>query len=838
MTSSDARTHQTVVEPLEVIRWTSAALPKCPAVARAADAPLGVVVQPLGHSHCARIAVKSPEHIARCHACFAYVSHACAIDARGFACAACAERTAWTDAARGSRYRGALGSILALPECRERTYEFDIATEIISASETSGENESMAPDDWRRKANANANWTRATRAERRGVIFVVDLNEDSERYREMIRATIDSSVEALAKEGGRFGVFTFRGDELEALDFATGGASDEDEVASNGPKSAFVLKYFDSHANAKKHAFIRRVRDVVTTSLEDIFPTASTSSAERRIRRRVCLGLRADGSPQYSTKRIFGPVLDEVLGAIEDAFDEGLMSSARVLTFLRGAPNAGVGACDVARGSASATLDLDAAAPTALDFEIASSATEELMIPAHDHYELVGERCALSGIEVDVVVVAPRSEMFRTSYCDVSTLAPLADRSGGRVLMYDDDDGESSTNYCHRAIVGDVRRLLVNSRGVNCTLRVRASGGLRATRAYGALVADAAYPGLYHIASCGAGDAFAFDFDYTSSEGLVLEPPYVKAPTIQMAFEYTTTTTTTSSDSNVVVERRRCRRVHTSSASIAKSVRDVYKTLDVGAVMTLITRHALANADEFGLVEARRLVLDWLVEFVAKAHVFANGSFDDVQISSPNSNHASFVDVEFSLLPRLSNVPRLTYGLLRSDALFPKMNADWMRVSRNICLRLCANDIESYLYPRLMEYKIGEDDLSIATRKRLRRDSLTRDDCVYVLDAPPKDVMVYTTMNATAALDNHGEWHAQFIHQRFGRTSREDCVLEPRVWRIRAGEDDPSMLDAYLVEELDVETSGIGRGYEGFVDNLRIRCAREIVAQKLAKTSL
>ena len=840
-----------------IVRWTSRALPKSSDVARAIDAPLGVVVRPLLGTEDADadanadadegfVRVKSAEHIARCHACFGYISSACVIDARGFVCATCEARTSWDACAtRGGRYRDVpFAELQRLPEVRSATYSFDIAREVISTpAPAPGAHDAgiddAAPDDWRRRADAERRRRSSPRrSDGRAVVIIVDLNDASEEYCELMRTTIMGCVEALAGEDVRFGVFAFRGDALEVLhvdDEARGGGGDAD--ANN---SVIRLRYFDTHANAKKHGFIRRVRDAVPTSLEDVLPSALTRRAA--IEDAVENGLRSSNgsgggggsgssgsggtSSGGDTKRIFGPVLDEALGVIEDAFDEGLMSSARVLTFLRGAPNAGVGACDIAsRGSRSGgssgvqcgVQNLDVAPPTALDFELASSEAEALMIPAHDYYELVGERCALSGVEVDVVVISD-------TFCDVSTLAPLAERSGGRVMMYED--------RADVPVVGDVFRLLTRSRGVNCTLRVRCSPGLDISRAYGALVADTAYPGLYHIASCTPDDAFAFDCDFDAAQAANVanggdfrsaasSSKSSIQPTIQVAFEYTTTTR--SADGTVT--RRRCRRVHTSRAAVAKSAREAYKTLDVNVVAALIAHHALANADEFGLVEARARAVDWLVAFVSKAHVFARGCDDD------DDGAQNDVDVDFSLLPHLAPTTRLVYGLLRSKMLFPFAIPDARCVARSRALRCSADDVADYAYPTLTEFAFnGTTNTPTTTTQttttpiRLRRDAL-RDDCVYVLDAP-QDIIVY--YGSSAARDDDDVFDG--IIDDAVRAARMRRTFQPRVWRIRGGGvDDPTPLERYLVEDLDVEHSGRGRGFDGFVeDYLKARCREEI----------
>ena len=229
-----------------VIRWSTRALPREATLKNELQIPMGVVITPLDPTaSCATIArLKSPERIARCSSCYGYVNGHCRVDASGFACCMCGTYTVWQDAAKGSRYSKGLATTQKLPELQAETYEFDMAVEAISST-VSGEKggneveEVLDENDWRRRAVRNDS-LELRPGNGRAIVAIVDLNDAGEEYCELVKLALGSAIEALDGEDVRFGVFTFRGDTLEAIDFS--GDRNNDVVS---------LKYFDSHANQR-----------------------------------------------------------------------------------------------------------------------------------------------------------------------------------------------------------------------------------------------------------------------------------------------------------------------------------------------------------------------------------------------------------------------------------------------------------------------------------------------------------------------------------------------------------------------------------------------------------
>lgn len=804
---SDRRRLDPRLASSSLVRWTTKSLPREACLKTALGVPMAIVVHPLGpRASCESLSdVTSADRIARCSGCFGYVSAHCVVDHRGFACATCGTYTPWRDASRGKRYVGrGLAAIQNLPEIRSETYEFDVAVEAISGADNGGEEEVLEETDWRRRAVRNdESRTRVSNA--RAIVAVVDLNEAGDEYCELVKLALASALDALEGEDARFGVVTFRGDILEAVNFGVIERCGEEEKTVR-------LSYFDSHANPRKHGFIRRVRDVVT-GLQDVLTMLAPRGKWRDRRSAVSDAIddlivaQEENEAPGSARRLFGPVLEETLSIVEQAIDEGLISSARILTFLRGGPSRGVGSCDVGRlpkSIADVLLRECAAKPTMEDFDFASREAEALMSPAHDYYEVLGERCLLLGVEVDVVVT---SNLFT----DLSTLAPLAERSGGNVLLYPNDR--------NIPIVGDVYRLLRNEKAINATLRVRTTADLEVANAYGALHADKAYSGLYHIASCGVNDAFCFDFDYATSGGLEDELNRGH-PKVQVAFEYTCITRDIDEQTGVViaVHRRRRRRVHTCRVNIARNSREVYKYVDVSAMMCVLARQASYIAREEGLTEARRALVDWLVDFSTNAE----------------SENTSWPELSTEI------VPRLVYGLLASKVFYPiGARPDERTVSRLQMLRLDADESARMMYPDL--YVFIEDDVRKEVDKEaneaveskrsnlkmfsngrlpLCRESLSESNELLLLRSADELVVIHAD--------------AETCPPRFGgplereiRSIRESRTFSPRVTHVRLGLDDPAPVDTLLVEHTESEFSKPGYdGFDGFQEFCRLLASR------------
>jgi len=119
----------------------------------------------------------------------------------------------------------------------------------------------------------------------------------------------------------------------------------------------------------------------------------------------------------------------------------------------------------------------------------------------------------------------------------VSTLEPLAQKSGGCLILYANRGGEGESWAESCTLPGDVFRQCAAPRAGHCSLRLRTSHEFSVANAYGNLSEDRTFPGLYHMGGCDPLTTVAFDFEYSGPSGFA-ETEVL--PTVQLAFSYTT----------------------------------------------------------------------------------------------------------------------------------------------------------------------------------------------------------------------------------------------------------------------------------------------------------
>jgi hypothetical protein len=233
----------------------------------------------------------------------------------------------------------------------------------------------------------------------------------------------------------------------------------------------------------------------------------------------------------------------------------------------------------------------------------------------------------------------------------------------------------------------------------------------------------------------------------------------------------------------------------------------VYKHVDTNAMMCLLARQALLTADEEGSTEARRALVDWFITFSSAAR--------------KTSNAFTFVtDV----------VPRLVYGLLRSKILHPMGSHPDARVAaRSRLLRFDADDSATYAYPELRAFEEhdegaestidrhnGSSSLFSNGRMPLRRQEVEAADGILFIRGDDEVIVAYVGTEAIASCPPaHGSALDREI-RRIREESFEGTFL-PRVTHVRlGGADDPSVVDARLVEELENEFAP--GAFDGFVE--------------------
>ena len=147
-------------------------------------------------------------------------------------------------------------------------------------------------------------------------------------------------------------------------------------------------------------------------------------------------------------------------------------------------------------------------------------------------------------------------------------------------------------------------------------LRLRMPAELAVAHAYGSLVPDERSENLYHLAGCDADTSVAFAFRFAKSVGRGASPE-VK-PAVQLAYSYSILVRapperdegeegdSEADDDGCRVVRRL--RVQTIRLEVARSLRELYESIDSTAMLGLLTHKVICAIEHQGSREGRLLV--------------------------------------------------------------------------------------------------------------------------------------------------------------------------------------------------------------------------------------
>ncbi|XP_073392441.1 protein transport protein SEC23 D-like [Physcomitrium patens] len=218
-----------------------------------------------------------------------------------------------------------------------------------------------------------------------------------------------------------------------------------------------------------------------------------------------------------------------------------------------------------------------------------------------------------------------------------------------------------------------------------------------------------------------------------------------------------------------------------------------------------------ASLDE-GVKEARALLHDWLVILTAQYNYYCKLA----QFEQPSTH--SRLDVAFSGCPQLQALPRLIFALLRNQLL--RSHEEGVHPDHRIYLQCLFSALEpSFLlravYPVLSSFETLD-------RRAYPRHSLSRaalmvnGSPIYVLDAFTT-LIVYYSPTADPALPFPPPQNCG-LRSMINKLKQERNIT-PKLLMIRGGRDNTEAFDRYLIEEQEVDGSGIGTGV-GFVSFL------------------
>ena len=353
----------------------------------------------------------------------------------------------------------------------------------------------------------------------------------------------------------------------------------------------------------------------------------------------------------------------------EEAFE---FDGARVLCFLSGMPNAGIGGIFSDEDEKNALLndylsetsaDLRANATDALfmkeKIKSASRGRNDDETNAFFFYEHCGRRASVNNVCIDIILCSKPSV-----FCGLHAISPTSSISGG-IILRNDEDNYADDSSGSGILPSEIFKLLQNVDGRtarDCAIRLRTSSDYLVANTYGdSFRDDKKYKGLYHVARMEKADAFAFDFDFSSKIGFGDEDDISVAenspPILQMAFEYTVTEYDASTSH---YWRRRIRRVCTSAKKVARTPREVRDFAKDDAVFALLCRKVFHVMKLDGLFESRLLVIDWLTALISKLAKISGDTYVDAKFEKKHNREV------FRRARSDSPPTRLVYALLIS----------------------------------------------------------------------------------------------------------------------------------------------------------------------------
>ncbi|KAG8085733.1 hypothetical protein GUJ93_ZPchr0010g7339 [Zizania palustris] len=557
------------------------------------------------------------------------------------------------------------------------------------------------------------------------------------------------------------------------------------------PGSLFGLMTFSHkiglcHAPTFFLAPIDTCKDRIAAALDTLRPTSSweRGAASGQEADTVLLGGRG-----------FGTAMAALIDYLSSEYGT-TFALARVFAFLSGAPDYGDGQLDTRRYGeqyASKGEDPDLALlPEQIPF-----------------YKDLAAVAVQAGVCVDVFAVTDE-------YTDLASLKFLSIESGGSLFMY--------TNTDDSTLPQDIYRLLSRPYAFGCVLRLRTSSDFEPGNSYGHFFPDPQYEHVQHIICCDSFATYAYDFNFAHPEGF---SRHTDPAVVQIAFQYsiiepvkeTSENETQSSASYMFCLKRRLR-IRTLQYRPAKSINEIYDSVDPEAVLHILVHKVILISLDKGVKEGRGLVHDWLALLTARYNLV---------LRSDARNPESHVDVDFLMSPQLQMIPQLVFSLLRSPLL--RLHEEGIHPDYRIYLQCLFSALEpsslaKAIYPVLVSY--SSPDKQAFPRHTLSRAALIMSESpIFLLDSftnlivyysstadpsfpfpPPYDCLLRTTINAL----------------------KQDRCITPKLTFIHGGRDDSTLFESYLIEEQDVDGSGFttGKGFVSFRESIRLGAAEII----------
>ncbi|RVW33463.1 hypothetical protein CK203_043524 [Vitis vinifera] len=240
-------------------------------------------------------------------------------------------------------------------------------------------------------------------------------------------------------------------------------------------------------------------------------------------------------------------------------------------------------------------------------------------------------------------------------------------------------------------------------------------------------------------------------------------------------------------------------------------------------ILHVVLQVILASLEQ-GVREGRMLLHDWLVILIAQY----NDAYKLLQYRNGSSTTAH-VDVAFSQCPQLQPLPRLVFALLRNPLL--RFHEEGVHPDYRIYLQClfrylvimfeCAlepSSLHRAVYPVLTSY--SAPDKQAYPRHSLSRAALiTSGSPIFFLDAFTTLIVFYSS-TADPILP-YPPPHDCLLRTTINKLKQERSIT-PKLLFIRGGQDDATAFENYLIEEQDVEGSGLTSvmGFVSFLEDI------------------
>ncbi|KAG1363565.1 protein transport protein sec24 [Cocos nucifera] len=520
-------------------------------------------------------------------------------------------------------------------------------------------------------------------------------------------------------------------------------------------------------------------KDHIAAALETLRPTTSwerTAGAEQGLDG-ILLGGRGFGSAMAALIDYLGSEYGHTFAL------------ARVFAFLSGSPDYGAGQLDTRRyGEQYASRGEDA---------------DRALLPEQTpFYKDLAAVAVQAGVCVDIFAIT-------NEYTDLASLKFLSIESGGSLFLYANTDDST--------LPQDMYRMLSRPYAFGCILRLRTSSEFKPCHSYGHFFPDPQYENVQHIICCDSFATYAYDFEFSDSDGF---SRHAERPVLQIAFQYNVIvpyeeTSDTGSNSSTRFCLKRRLRIRTLQYGTTGNINELYDNVDSEAVLSILVHKVILASLEEGVREGRMLLHDWLVILTAQY----NNAYKIVH--NDNGSSISRVNVAFSQCPQLQPLPRLVFALLRNP--FLRFHEEGVHPDYRIYLQclfsaLDPASLHRAIYPVLTSY--ATPDKQAYPRHSLSRAALiTSGSPIFFLDAFT-NLIVYYSSTADPSLPFPPP-HDCLLRTTINKLKQERSIT-PKLTFIRGGQDDATVFENYLIEEQDVDGTGISSvtGFVSFLEEI------------------